>query len=173
MGLLPLSSYKKMLTATKDKSAWAAGEQGRKDWQKWFDEQDQDFKDTWQEMNEKYGDTIKDMHKTAALPSERVAYASGEMSESEKKKLFEGNPEFKEMNENPPDSVKEVMDEMKKQARYLNRSQVSVVGRVLGASKQRDHAISLKDSLITAGRMDMAKILVNEFNKSAAYKAED
>jgi hypothetical protein len=45
--------------------AWAEGEQGRKDWEKWFAEQDQDFQDTWKEMNEKYKDVVKDQHKTA------------------------------------------------------------------------------------------------------------
>jgi hypothetical protein len=173
MSLIPLSGYKTLLTASSKKTAWAAGEQGKKDWQSWFDEQDEDFQNTWKEMNEKYGDTIKDMHKTALLPSERAAYARGEMSGQEKEKLFEGNPEFKEMNEDPPDSVEKVMDEMKKQAKNLNFNQVSKVGRVLGASKQRKLAVSLTDTLIKAGRVEMAKILVREFNKSAAYKAED
>ncbi len=61
------------------------------------------------------------MSKSLLLPSEiarlrSAKYPRGEMSPPEKKKLFEENPEFKEMNENPPPEVVKVMDEMQKKA---------------------------------------------------------
>ena len=61
--------------------AWAEGEQGRKDWEKWFESQGQEFQDTWKEMNDKYKDVVKDQHKTAdqnsgLLPVELARLAS-------------------------------------------------------------------------------------------------
>ena len=57
----------------RSRRAWAEGEQGRKDWEKWFESQDQDFQDTWKEMNDKYKDVVKNQHNKSAelLPIEQ------------------------------------------------------------------------------------------------------
>jgi hypothetical protein len=60
--------------------AWAEGEQGRKDWEKWFAEQDPDFQDTWKEMNDKYKDVVKDQHKTADQNSGLLPVELAELS---------------------------------------------------------------------------------------------
>lgn len=52
--------------AARMKESWAKGEQGRKQWEAWFKEQPQEFQDKWNEMNELYGDVVKDQYKTAA-----------------------------------------------------------------------------------------------------------
>ena len=52
--------------AARMKEGWAEGAQGRKDWQAWFDQQSQEFQDKWNEMNEQYGEVVKDQYKTAA-----------------------------------------------------------------------------------------------------------
>jgi len=52
--------------AARMKEGWAEGAQGRKDWQAWFDQQSQEFQDKWNEMNEQYGDVVKEQYKTAA-----------------------------------------------------------------------------------------------------------
>lgn len=46
-------------------------------------------------------------------------HKAGPMSEAEKKKFFEDNPQFKEMNENPPDSVLKVREKMQGKTAYL------------------------------------------------------
>ena len=52
--------------AARMKESWAKGEEGRKQWEAWFKEQPQEFQDKWNEMNELYGDVVKDQYKTAA-----------------------------------------------------------------------------------------------------------
>ncbi len=55
-----------MRAAGSPKAAWAKGEEGRKQWEVWFKEQPQEFQDKWNEMNELYGDVVKDQYKKSA-----------------------------------------------------------------------------------------------------------
>ncbi len=53
------------------------------------------------------------------------------MSEAEKKKFFENNPEFKEMNENPPESVVNLREKMQGKTAYLDAQKVPAVQHLL------------------------------------------
>lgn len=53
------------------------------------------------------------------------------MSEKDKKKFFEGNPQFKEMNENPPESVLKVREQMQGKTAYLDPQSASEVKHLL------------------------------------------
>lgn len=46
---------------------FSKGEKGRKEWEDWMDDQPQDFQDKWEEMNEEYGNTVKNLHKKASF----------------------------------------------------------------------------------------------------------
>lgn len=65
----------------RSRRAWAEGEQGRKDWEKWFESQDQEFQDTWKEMNDKYKDVVKNQHNKSAelLPIEQKDIVSASL----------------------------------------------------------------------------------------------
>ena len=58
--------------AARMKEGWAEGEKGRKEWKAWFDQQSEEFKSKWEEMNEKYGDVVKSQYKAAAAPPQRL-----------------------------------------------------------------------------------------------------
>lgn len=72
-----------MMNSKKARSriAWAEGEQGSKDWEKWFESQDQEFQDTWNEMNDKYKDVVKNQHNKSAelLPIEQKDIANASL----------------------------------------------------------------------------------------------
>jgi hypothetical protein len=74
------------------------------------------------------------------LPSEayrlRAArYDRGPLSPSEKNDLFEGNPEFADMNENPPESVLSVREQMGRQAARYSRDPYWMVAKSPGVDK--------------------------------------
>jgi len=50
------------------------------------------------------------------VPVKKARYDRGPLSPSEKNDLFESNPEFADMNENPPESVLSVREQMGRQA---------------------------------------------------------
>ena len=74
------------------------------------------------------------------LPSEaarlRAArYDRGPLSSSEKSDLFEGNPEFADMNENPPESVLSVREQMGRQAARYSRDPYWMTAKYSGVDK--------------------------------------
>lgn len=54
--------------------------------------------------------------KHSRTASKAARYDRGPLSPAEKAELFEGNPEFKDMNENPPETVLAIRRQMEKQA---------------------------------------------------------
>lgn len=70
------------------------------------------------------------------LPSEiatlrSAKHKAGPMSEGDKKKFFDSNPQFKEMNENPPDSVLKVREQMQGKTAYLDPQSAPEVKHLL------------------------------------------
>ena len=62
------------------------------------------------------------------VPTKKARYDRGPLSPAEKSELFEGNPEFAGMNENPPEAVLAVRKQMQRQASFYDGKRVEMWG---------------------------------------------
>jgi hypothetical protein len=69
------------------------------------------------------------------VPVKKARYDRGPLSPSEKNDLFESNPEFADMNENPPESVLSVREQMGRQAARYSRDPYWMVAKSPGVDK--------------------------------------